>query len=270
MPSSPALGSFALPAASQALDYSKHNAARMLVLRPTPSPSRVSAFRAAGRRELHGVRAPARHRPGRRLRSGAAGAARRRDHLPAGRRAGAPQPSRVRKGGRVICAGIHMSDMRRLRPGCSGRSARSCPSPILRGRTAQTSFASCLTRSPSPRHDLSACGAPMRRFARLSPEWRGGAGATAQLALTGVTGRWPTIAHRNLRGTMCACKRHAACPACVTRACNSTASDRAETMTSQEQRATATRDSGGRKHNKAGAERAASAMTFSFARHQAT
>jgi len=34
------------------------------------------------------------------------------------------------QGGRVACAGIHMSDIRAIRIGCSGKSGGSCRSPI--------------------------------------------------------------------------------------------------------------------------------------------
>ena len=35
----------------------------------------------------------------------------------------------VRKGGRVVCGGIHMSDIPRFRTACCGRSVSSCRSP---------------------------------------------------------------------------------------------------------------------------------------------
>ena len=65
---------------------------------------------AARRRSRSTSRAPS-------VRSGPAGrreparAARRRHHLRAGRRPGAAALARGRKGGRVVCAGIHMSDI---------------------------------------------------------------------------------------------------------------------------------------------------------------
>ena len=64
------------------------------------------------RRGGAGLRARARRRVGRRLRRDAARAARRRHHLCAGRRARAARALRAcSKGGRVVCGGIHMSDI---------------------------------------------------------------------------------------------------------------------------------------------------------------
>ena len=69
---------------------------------PSPGPAtrrrRPSRFRSAAPRRQGSDRAAAR-------------AARRRDHLRAGRRARPEALKHVQKGGRVVCAGIHMSDI---------------------------------------------------------------------------------------------------------------------------------------------------------------
>ena len=69
------------------------------------------AFTRAGDEAHAGVRARARAPPGQAARRGAARAARRRDHLRPGRRAGPAGAGAVAPGGTVVCAGIHMSDI---------------------------------------------------------------------------------------------------------------------------------------------------------------
>ena len=71
----------------------------------------VFAFTRPGDDAGAGVRAWSRRGLGRRIRRAAAGAARCRDHFRPGRRPGAAALRAVRKGGRVVCAGIHMSDI---------------------------------------------------------------------------------------------------------------------------------------------------------------
>ena len=72
----------------------------------------VFAFTRPGDDAGAGVRPRSRRRLGGELGRAAAGAAGRRHHLRARRRAGAAgAPRSVRKGGTVVCAGIHMSDI---------------------------------------------------------------------------------------------------------------------------------------------------------------
>jgi hypothetical protein len=59
----------------------------------------------------------------------------------------------VRKGGRVVCAGIHMSDIPSFPMGYCGKSDNWCRSPISRARTGSISFVwrPRLASSPRPR-----------------------------------------------------------------------------------------------------------------------
>ena len=77
----------------------------------------------------------------------------------------------VRKGGRVVCAGIHMSDIPSFPIACSGRSGSSSRSPISRGRMESISCAWRRRSASSPRPRLSAqpgqpspCRSPRRPF----------------------------------------------------------------------------------------------------------
>jgi propanol-preferring alcohol dehydrogenase len=70
----------------------------------------------------------------------------------------------VAKGGRVVCAGIHMSDIPSFAYAALWASVRSCRSPISQGEMPGRFFARRATRTFTPKPLPMRCRTPIRRF----------------------------------------------------------------------------------------------------------